>query len=67
MLYSIIDEPGESDLFYLNPTTGALSLREVWPGGDKTEFQACTSTEIVICIFHLVQHLTVLVLWAVAF
>lgn len=39
LLYRIVDTPGESDLFFLNPTTGVLSLRKVWPGGNKKEYR----------------------------
>ena len=39
--YRIVDTPGESDLFFLNPSTGVLSLRQVWPGGNKKEYRVC--------------------------
>ena len=39
--YRIVDTPGESDLFFLNPSTGVLSLRQVWPGGNNKEYRVC--------------------------
>ncbi len=42
MVYSMIVNPdslADTDLFFLNPVTGVLSLRKVWDRGEKKEFR----------------------------
>ncbi len=42
MVYSMIedkDNPTDTDLFFLNPNTGVVTLRKVWDRGDKKEYR----------------------------
>ena len=44
MTYSMVVNPEnaiETDLFFLNPVTGILSLRKVWDRGEKKEYRVC--------------------------
>ena len=40
VLYSVVEaSSSESELFYLNPATGVVSLSAVWPRLDKQEYR----------------------------
>ena len=43
VVYSIIDAPPDTDLFYLNPVTGVLSLKQLWPRQDKQDYRVSLS------------------------
>ena len=36
--YRIIEKSPDTDLFYLHPVTGVLTLKTVWPQGDKDSY-----------------------------
>lgn len=36
--YRIVERPGDTEYFYINPTSGVITLRRVWPGGDKVDY-----------------------------
>ena len=56
MTYSMVVNPEntiETDLFFLNPVTGVLSLRKVWDRGEKKEFRVCKNNRVFQCRFSL--------------
>jgi hypothetical protein len=34
----MIEKEPDTDLFYVNPATGVVTLKKVWPGGDKVDY-----------------------------
>ena len=39
MAYSIIEKSPDTDLFFINPSTGIITLKKVWPNTDKTDYR----------------------------
>jgi protocadherin Fat 4 len=37
--YRIVEDSVNSDLFFLNPSTGVVTLKKVWPNKEKTEYR----------------------------
>lgn len=48
----MIEKKPETDLFYVNPATGVVTLKKLWPGGDKIDYAVSNNFYIsCLCIF----------------
>ena len=44
LTYSLVPNPEDTDdLFYLNPSTGVITLKKLWLRGEQTEYRVRTS------------------------
>ena len=46
--YSIIEKEPDTSLFFLNPTSGVLTLKRVWPNGQKNDYQVSLDNVFMI-------------------
>ena len=49
--YSIVPSPPTTDLFYVNPSTGVLSLKAVWENKEETKYEVKNTKENKLYIY----------------